>query len=361
MGEHIGADHLKAFHRHTLLFLLLFHRLAFKLSLDSFFHLAQLPCNPLDPVIVRQPGNPASAIRHVLILQIRLQLAFRQAHGDAADPVILVRLIPGPGTVDGNIPGQCAVIDHHHGKVAAFMPILVTVQDALGGVPLGTGDDSVMMPRLVILVLLSVVPFGLVIMEVWRPGLAGKDIATVPFIPQHGADPALCPAGIRLSVDLSLACLPPELSQGGSNLRDAAAVEKHVVHEPDSLRLILIDLQHLLMTAVTIGDLYLVVSQQGGRHKPPSAEAPFQGEQHGLTLHMALFFRDHRQDEENDVAGGVQRVQVLLLKEHRDRRIMLLELMQSSRFLAKRLTLLVMIMSIFPARASFIMSLKAGR
>ena len=34
---------------------------------------------------------------------------------------------------------------------------------------------------------------------------------------------------------------------------------------------------------------------------------------------------------------------------------------QSSRFRAKRLTDFVMIMSIFPAMASFIMSLKAGR
>ena len=45
---------------------------------------------------------------------------------------------------------------------------------------------------------------------------------------------------------------------------------------------------------------------------------------------MTFFLSDHGQYEEYDVAGGVQSVQVLLFKEYRNRRIMLLELSDPS-------------------------------
>ena len=173
MGEHIGADHLKAFHGHALLFLLRLGRLALQLRLDGFLHLAQLPGNPLDTIVVRKPGDPFPAIRQMLVLQIRLQFTLRKAHGNAADPVILICLISRPGTVDGNETGQRAVIDHRHGKVSAGMPEAMTVQDTLGGIPLSSGDNRVMMSGLVVLVLLPVIPLRLMIMEIRRPRFAG--------------------------------------------------------------------------------------------------------------------------------------------------------------------------------------------
>jgi len=93
MGEHIGADHLKAFHGHALLFLLCLGRLALQLRLDGFLHLAQLSGDSLDTVVVRKSGDPFPAIRQMLVLQICFQLTLRKAHGNATDPVILIRLI----------------------------------------------------------------------------------------------------------------------------------------------------------------------------------------------------------------------------------------------------------------------------
>ena len=45
--------------------------------------------------------------------------------------------------------------------------------------------------------------WSVMIMEIWRPGLAGQNVAAVPLVPQHIVDPALRPSGVRLTVYLT--------------------------------------------------------------------------------------------------------------------------------------------------------------
>lgn len=77
------------------------------------------------------------------------------------------------------------------------------------------------------------------------------------------------------------------------------------------------------MSAVPVRNLHPVIPQQSGGQETPPAEAPFQRQQHGLALHVAFFLSDHGQHEQDDIAGGVQGVQVLLLEEDLNGRIVL--------------------------------------
>ena len=77
------------------------------------------------------------------------------------------------------------MVDDSHGQVSAGMVEAVAVQNPLGRVPLGPGDDRVMVSGLVVLVLFAVVLLRLMVMEVWRPGFSGQHIAAIAFIPQR--------------------------------------------------------------------------------------------------------------------------------------------------------------------------------
>ena len=90
----------------------------------------------------------------MLFFEIRFQFSLGQAHCDIADTVVFVCVIACPSTVDGNEPRERAVIDHPHGKITAAVSEMPAVQDPLCGIPLCSGDDRVVMARLVIAVLL---------------------------------------------------------------------------------------------------------------------------------------------------------------------------------------------------------------
>ncbi len=208
MAEHVPADHLETvFDFRRVLRLLILGRLTLQLRLDLLFRLAQGSGNALHAVVVRHAGQSVAAVREMFILQVGFQLTLRQPHGDAAHAVIFIRIVARPGLVDGNVARQRAVIDDHHGKVAAHMAVAMAVQNALGGVPLGAGDDSVVMRRLVILVLFSPVDLALVIVEIGCPCFAGQYVAAVAFVAQDAVHAAVRPFGAAPAADLPQAGL----------------------------------------------------------------------------------------------------------------------------------------------------------
>ena len=261
----------------------------------------------------------------MLGFQIGLQIAFLQPHGNAAHAIVLVRLVACPCAVDGNVAGQDAPVDHPHGQVTSIVAVTAAVEDALGGVPLRPRHDGLVVPRLVILVLFATVFARPVIVKIGRPRLARQYVAAVALVAHHAAHRGSGPARVGPAAHLSQPGLPAQLRQGGGDLRGAAPAQQHIVHQPHGPRLVFVDGQHLLPPAVPVRDFDAVIAQQRRREEAPPAEAPFQGEQHGFALHVALLFRDHGQHEEDDVAGVVQRVEVLLLEEYRDRRFVFLE------------------------------------
>ena len=325
LAEHACADHLKAlFHGWGVFLLVLFHGLALKLGLDALFHVAQLTGDALDAVVVGHAYKAPACVGKMLVFKVCTKLALFHAHGDAADAVVFVLLMPRPGAVDGDEAAQCADVDDAHGNVGAGVPVAVAVQDSLGSVPLCPGDDGVMMRRLVVLVLLVAVLHRLVVVEVGRPGLTGKDIAAVAFIAHDRCDAGCRPFCVGCSVTPASAGFTLQLGQGFGDLLCAAAVEQHVVHEPNRLRLLLIDHQLLAVDSV-FNHIDLVIAQQLRRHESSPAEPPFKGKQHGLALHVRFLLGNHGQNEEDDVAGGIQRIEVFLLEQYRDRRVLLLQ------------------------------------
>ena len=84
-----------------------------------------------------------SAVRKMLVLQIRHQFTLSQSHGNVTHAIGFI-LVVCPGTVDGDKARQSPVIDDPHGQVAAAVAEIPAVQDALCRVPPGTGDDGVM-------------------------------------------------------------------------------------------------------------------------------------------------------------------------------------------------------------------------
>ena len=325
LAEQVCTNHLEAlFHRRSVFLFILLHGLALQLRLDALFHIAQLTGNALDAVVVGHPHKPAARVRQMLVLQINAKVALFHAHGNAADPDILFLLMPRPGTVDGNVAPKGACIDDSHGNVSAGVPVAMAVQDALGCVPLRTGDDGIVVRGLVILVLSVAVLHGLVVVKIRRPCLAGEHIAAVAFVAHDRGHTVCGPFGVGRSVPSASAGLTFQLGQGFGDLLCRAAVEQHVVHEPHRLSLFLVDDQLLPVDAV-LNHLNLIVAQQPGRQKAPAAEPPFEGEQHGLALHVRFFLGYHRQNEQDDVAGGVQRIEVFLLKQHGNGRVLLLQ------------------------------------
>ena len=325
LAEHACADHLKSlFDGWGVFLLVLFHGLALKLGLDAFFHVAQFTGNALDAVVVSHAHEAFPCIGKMLVFKVCTKLALFHAHGDTADAVVFILLMTRPGSVDGDEAAQCADVNDAHGNVGAGVPVAVAVQNPLGGIPLCPRDDGVMMRRLVVLVLLVAVLHGLVVVEVGRPCLAGKDVAAVALIAHHRCDAGCRPFCVGCSVTPASAGFTLQLGQGFGDLLCAAAVEQHVVHEPDRLRLLLIDHQFLAVDSV-FNHIDLVIAQQLRRHEAAPAEPPFEGEQHGLALHVRFLLGDHCQNEKNDIAGGIQRVEVFLLEQYRDRRVLLLQ------------------------------------
>jgi hypothetical protein len=96
-----------------------------------------------------------------------------------------------------------------------------------------------------------------------------------------------------------------KLIQGIRDIRCAVSVQKEIKDQAYCLCFLFIDPKHLLVPAVAIRHFHLVVPQQGRGQESSTAEPPFKGKQHGFTLHMAFFFRDHGQNKEDDVACGV--------------------------------------------------------
>jgi hypothetical protein len=98
-----------------------------------------------------------------------------------------------------------------------------------------------------------------------------------------------------------------------------------VVDQADGFRFILVDLEILAEASVSVRLDDLIIAQQLGDEEAAPAEAPLQGKQHGFALHVALFLGYHGEDEENDVAGRVERVDAFLFKVDGDGGIMLLK------------------------------------
>ena len=185
MGKHLRADYLETVLERLALFSFFFLRPAFQLSFDRFFHKTEFSGYALYAVFVRKPGYPMPSIRKMLVFKIDLKIAFLHPHCNAAYSEVFIRLVACPGAVDGNISDQRAPVDHSHGKVASVMPIAMTVEDALGCVPLCSGDNSLVVARLVILVLLASVFLRFMIVEVGGPGLARQYVAAVAFVAHH--------------------------------------------------------------------------------------------------------------------------------------------------------------------------------
>ena len=182
-----------------------------------------------------------------------------------------------------------------------------------------------MMIRLKILILLAVVLLRLVILVVGRIRFTRQHVAAVLFV-AHGADDALCrPMRVQRAVPAPAARRDRQFGQYVRDFFRRAAAQQHRIHPAHDARFVLVDLQHLLMTAVSIRHFDLVVAEQTRRQKPAPAEPPLERQQDCLALHMAFFLRDHRQHEQDDAARLRHGIKMLRLKKYADRRIVILQ------------------------------------
>ena len=177
------------------------------------------------------------------------------------------------------------MVNDPHGLIG--LDPAAAVQYALGGIPLRPGHNRFMMISLEILVLLAAILLGFVILEVWRPGLTRQDIATVALVAQGGDDGRRGPfiVGCLLAA-FPAACPAMQVIECCGDFGGGVTVEKHVVHQADGPCLSFVDAQNASLIAPVIFQLHLVVAQQRGRHEHAAAEPPFEGEQHGLALHV---------------------------------------------------------------------------
>ena len=99
-----------------------------------------------------------------------------------------------------------------------------------------------------------------------RPGLPGKDIATVPLVLQHGKDSIRAPlriAGLRA---------PPQLHQRIRDLLTGISVQVHKEAEPDGQRFILVDDQLAIFAHI--------IAQERGRQENAHRKAHIHGTVH---------------------------------------------------------------------------------
>ena len=326
MGEHGRVDHLVALLGFLRLFMQFFQWRSLQFRLLQLLLFAQRAGDALDAVLIGQARHTVSAVRQVLACQVQLQFAVHRAHGDTADAVVFVDVVASPGPVDGDVAAQRAAVHDPHGEIAACAAVAVAVQNPLSRVPYRPRDDGFVVVRLEVLVFLVDVPFGLVVVEVGRPRLACQNVAAVALVAEHGNHPSRRPVPGHFLVLLEMARRPLQVDERLRDLRGAAAVEQHVVHEPHRIRFRLVDDQFADPVPVRPVLDDLVIAQQGGGEKAAPAEAPLQRQQHCLALHVALFLGHHRQHEQDDVAGGLQCVNVLLLEKHLDGRVHVLQL-----------------------------------
>ena len=205
------------------------------------------------------------------------------------------------------------------------MAVLPAVEDPLGRVPNGSGDDGVMVVWLEILVLLAVVFLSLVVLVIRRVGFPGQDVAAVLLVPHDGNDAAGSPVSIQRSVPAPPACGDGHLRQHIGDLLRSPAVDQGAVHPAHHPRLGLVDRQDLLFPAEAVRDLDFVIAEEPGRQETASGEPPFQGKEDGFALHMAFLLGDHGKDKKDDAAGLGHGIQIFLFEEDPDRRIMVLQ------------------------------------
>ena len=165
------------------------------------------------------------------------------------------------------------------------------------------------------------------VVEIRRPGLAGKDIAAVLLIAEDVSHSVGRPFSVaELGADLVQPCLPLQFRQRFRDGRQRRAVDQHVIHEADRARFILVDAQVSADDGARIVPVdHLVVAQDGGNQEAATAEAPFQRQQHCLALHMAFFLSHHCQHKQDDVAARIEGINSFLLEIHGNRRVVVLQ------------------------------------
>ena len=165
------------------------------------------------------------AVREVLVLQIRLQFAIGQAHGYVTHAIVFIRVVACPGAIDRDKSRQGTMVDDPHGQIATAVAEMPAVQDALRSVPLGTGDDGVVMAGLIVAVLFPGVLHRFVGVKVRRPGLSGKDVAAVTFVAHDRGHAARRPHGVHLPADLLQAGFPAQVGERVGDLLGGLAIE----------------------------------------------------------------------------------------------------------------------------------------
>jgi len=89
--------------------------------------------------------------------------------------------------------------------------------------------------------ILSVVPLGLMVVEIRCPCFPGQHVSAVALVPQDAVHRGFRPVRAVPSAYLPQPGFPAQVVQRFRDLRRGTPVQQHVIHEPDGIRFVLVD------------------------------------------------------------------------------------------------------------------------